>query len=536
MKKITFITLSYLLICMQLFSQKTVIQDYRYTVYFDTNQDQLTPDAKLNLEQRLADFVQKDIVSIEIVGHTDIEGSLDFNLDLSKRRAEAVQRFIQKNGMEVFPTTTSFLGETSPQISDNSPSAKAANRRVEIWWMVKEVMPPQEGDILSSVTTYEKIIPDVKSEETNAPLSDYQKFHQQMDKESQYFNVNNAKGGILEAKEGTIIHFYPNSFCNCKNKENINGNIKIVLREYYQLGDFLKAGLNTRSNNNTLQSAGTIHISAFANDEKVCLKKGQDYEILFPKYKMNQKVYDDMQLFVGNIEEDGEINWGVMRRNSLLNRSAVMSSRNTNNRCYPHDRSKMKFFKRTKIFFSNHFSWKTYKFWRSEDGKKLAEKNLEECQEELKRQKKLVADFNGSFSELVKELKKTGLNSEEYIFNYYITSANQLNYINCDRFLRRPKEKLHTVNLTFKGHEKISPKLIIRPYNSIAQGTPYADGYHFPNLPKGEKAQIILYDYSGKSPRLAKLDIVIGKTIHTKDIVFQEYNLEDFKRQLVALN
>ncbi|MGK0387861.1 MAG: hypothetical protein ACI94Y_000588 [Maribacter sp.] len=147
----------------------------------------------------------------------------------------------------------------------------------------------------------------------------------------------------------------------------------------------------------------------------------------------------------------------------------------------------------------------------------------------------MLDNFNGTFSELAQELKKIGINSTEYIFNYYITSANQLNYINCDRFLNIPKRKRHSVNLAFQGHEKISSKLIIRPYNSIVRGMPTAKGYYFPNLPKGEKAQIILYDYSEKSPKLAKLNIVIGEAIDTEKLVLKEYSLDNFK-QLMAVN
>lgn len=536
MKKVIFTITFSLICCIQIFSQKTVIQDYRYNVYFDTNKDLLTPHAKLKLEKRLASLIQKDIVSIEIIGHTDIEGSLDFNMDLSKRRAQTVQQFIEKNGMERFPISTSFQGETSPSINENSETAKAANRRVEIWWMVREIMPVDEGTIISSKVCGNSLFhKPTEEKEIITPLTDYQKFHRQIDKTAQNFKIDNNKGGILEAKEGTIIHFYPNSFCDCKNKKNINGDVAIELKEYYELGDFLQAGLNTRNNDKTLQSAGTIHILASANDKEVCLKKGQDYEILFPKNRMNKENYKDIQLFAGNIDDNGEVNWGVMKRNSLLNKDAV--TRNNRTRaCINCGVEKEKFFGRVADFFVKNWAWRGYKYWRSPAGQEVAKKNREKFRTEQLLRDELANNFDGTFSELTQKLKKAGINSAEYVFNYYITSANQLNYINCDRFLNLPKKKLHTVNLAFQGHENISSKLIISYYKSIAKGMSHNDGYYFPNLPKGKKAQIILYDYSGKSPKLAKLDIVIGKAINTADIVFKEYNMKDFKEQLMALN
>jgi outer membrane protein OmpA-like peptidoglycan-associated protein len=69
---------------------------------------------------------------IEIVGHTDSDGSDDYNMGLSLRRAQAVRIFL----METFRVEGSRLlvsgkGELSP-VSDNvSESGKALNRRVE---------------------------------------------------------------------------------------------------------------------------------------------------------------------------------------------------------------------------------------------------------------------------------------------------------------------------------------------------------------------------------------------------------------------
>jgi hypothetical protein len=149
--------------------------------------------------------------------------------------------------MDRFPTTTSFQGETSPNIHEMSIANKAANRPVEIWWIVRKIIPEKERTVISSVTTYEKIIPDIiLPKKVIIPLTDCQKFHQQIDKNVQQFNIDNNKSGILEANEGTIIHFYPNSFCDCKSKENLNDNINISLKEYYSLGYFLQAGLSTQ--------------------------------------------------------------------------------------------------------------------------------------------------------------------------------------------------------------------------------------------------------------------------------------------------
>lgn len=71
-------------------------------------------------------------VYIEIQGHTDNQGSEDYNLKLGQQRADAVRQYLSENGIPLHRISTISYGETRP-ISDNkTKDGRSANRRVVI--------------------------------------------------------------------------------------------------------------------------------------------------------------------------------------------------------------------------------------------------------------------------------------------------------------------------------------------------------------------------------------------------------------------
>src|SRR4029077_5039773 len=68
-----------------------------YTVYFDTGQSALSPDATATVSQAAAAYKQGG-TAVGVRGHTDTVGNAEFNLQLSLRRAAAVKDALQRNG------------------------------------------------------------------------------------------------------------------------------------------------------------------------------------------------------------------------------------------------------------------------------------------------------------------------------------------------------------------------------------------------------------------------------------------------------
>ena len=70
--------------------------------------------------------------SVDVNGHTDSDGSNEYNEELSSRRANAVAQYLVSQQLDPRRFSVQGLGESQPVASNASVSGKAKNRRVEI--------------------------------------------------------------------------------------------------------------------------------------------------------------------------------------------------------------------------------------------------------------------------------------------------------------------------------------------------------------------------------------------------------------------
>ena len=68
-----------------------------YGIYFDTDKAVVKPESAPTLEQIAKLMAGQPELNVFIVGHTDNQGAYDYNMDLSRRRAEAVAAALAKN-------------------------------------------------------------------------------------------------------------------------------------------------------------------------------------------------------------------------------------------------------------------------------------------------------------------------------------------------------------------------------------------------------------------------------------------------------
>jgi len=69
---------------------------------------------------------------VRIEGHTDSTGDPARNLDLSRRRAEAVKKaLVTQFGIAADRLTSEGFGDTKPIAANDNPQGRAENRRVE---------------------------------------------------------------------------------------------------------------------------------------------------------------------------------------------------------------------------------------------------------------------------------------------------------------------------------------------------------------------------------------------------------------------
>jgi len=101
-------------------------------ILFDTDSDQLKPESAAVIRSITRGLETNPALKLLIEGHTDSTGNADRNLDLSKRRAEAVKAvLVSQFTVDAGRLTTAGLGATKPMDSNDTPTGRAQNRRVE---------------------------------------------------------------------------------------------------------------------------------------------------------------------------------------------------------------------------------------------------------------------------------------------------------------------------------------------------------------------------------------------------------------------
>lgn len=99
---------------------------------FGVDQSSLSTTAQSNLTQ-LADKLKKyDDTDVLIEGHTDSSGPDEYNMKLSKQRAESVASFLRNQGVRANRMTTVGYGENQPIADNTTDEGMSKNRRVEV--------------------------------------------------------------------------------------------------------------------------------------------------------------------------------------------------------------------------------------------------------------------------------------------------------------------------------------------------------------------------------------------------------------------
>jgi len=104
-----------------------------YGIYFDTDKAVIKPESRPTLEQIAKLLTGQPQLGVFIVGHTDNQGNFDYNLDLSRRRAEAIATELVKSYRIAQPRLrTAGVGFLAPVGSNATEAGRALNRRVEL--------------------------------------------------------------------------------------------------------------------------------------------------------------------------------------------------------------------------------------------------------------------------------------------------------------------------------------------------------------------------------------------------------------------
>lgn len=101
-------------------------------ILFDVDSAVVRPDLQGDLGKLAGNLQEYPNSIVTVEGHTDNDGSADYNLQLSQRRAEAVVSILAANGVSQTRLVALGKGEGEPVADNLTAEGKQQNRRVEI--------------------------------------------------------------------------------------------------------------------------------------------------------------------------------------------------------------------------------------------------------------------------------------------------------------------------------------------------------------------------------------------------------------------
>ena len=111
--------------------RERAMADLTEPIYFDFDRSELQTHAREALQRKgevLRDYPE---FRIRIEGHADERGTVEYNLALGERRADAARQYLVDLGIDPDRLTTVSYGEERPAVEGSDESAWSRNRRDE---------------------------------------------------------------------------------------------------------------------------------------------------------------------------------------------------------------------------------------------------------------------------------------------------------------------------------------------------------------------------------------------------------------------
>lgn len=526
--KTTFLTLFTIILTFELSAQQTKTE----TIYFDQNKYNLTASATTILENLYINIKTESFSRIKIIGHTDGDGSDNYNMILSKNRTKTVNDYFLSKGIASDKIIILFYGENMPIAKNENEQYKQQNRRVEI--------------ILEKEITI-----------------DNDKF----EKQAQHFSIPSNKDTTIICNEGTIIKIKANSFVSQQTGQFIIELIDFTVLEYYKISDILLSNLSTSSSGQLLETAGMININATYNNQPLELAKGKTIEISFPTMKKER----DMQLFSGAWENSSHIEWKAQPIDKNNSQQIFMFVEEMPK--FNGGEGKLRDYLSTAVKYPEQakelgVQGTVYiSFVINEIGEVTEPRVIRGVTTELdiaaleaikkmpnwvpgKQQGRNVSvQYNipvkfdlgdtslvgdGTFKERFEQsyTDSTIQNASAGNILHYVFNTTELGWINCDRFIN-VKSKINFVVKLDKNIETV--KIIFDRYKSILNGIPANGNYTFKGVPLEEKITIVAIKRVDNKPYLSVKETQTSNKVE-QELSFQPVTFETLKTEIEKLD
>ncbi len=286
MRQTIFLVLFVQLLSFALFAQEQKTAQ----VNFESDSYELSETAKQQLDKLV--LTSKDAVNVHynLQGHTDADGDVLYNQELSKNRCTSVRNYLNQNGIATGFITMNYYGENTPVADNFSDTGKSKNRRVEVQLQYK---------VIESVDEL------------------YRHFEQ---KSVEQFTVNPTIENEFTAKDGTIIRIPADAY-TFEDGTPLDGQlIDLKVDEAVKPSAMLFYRLNTAKGNQALSTGGMVRIDVSANGRKLKMKEGKSVDVFVPSQEANP----NMNLYRGERDAEQTMDWTQLEAGiDILNEDQV---------------------------------------------------------------------------------------------------------------------------------------------------------------------------------------------------------------------
>jgi outer membrane protein OmpA-like peptidoglycan-associated protein len=239
-------------------------------VHFDKDESILTPAAMAGLDAFIISLPISGDYRFSVHGHTDSDGSIDYNEALSQARADAVMRYLIEHGVDADKVSIDRSGELDPLATNAHGEGMALNRRVQVTFVRHSY---------------------ADTEELRRAL---------MEGSVQHFNIDPTKAQVIKGTAGTQLIFMANSFMDA-NGRPVTDTVSLELTEALGLQAILAHQLSTRSGSRMLETGGMLKVAATdANGNELRLRADAPMEVAVPTDTREA----GMELFLSNDGSD----------------------------------------------------------------------------------------------------------------------------------------------------------------------------------------------------------------------------------------
>lgn len=113
------------------------VKNLQTVFYFDFDQSVVKSASFGDLEKHASYLASNPSAQVVLEGHADERGTREYNIALGERRANAVARFLQVNGVSASQIETVSFGEEKPAVLGSGEGSWSQNRRVELKYVAQ---------------------------------------------------------------------------------------------------------------------------------------------------------------------------------------------------------------------------------------------------------------------------------------------------------------------------------------------------------------------------------------------------------------